>query len=78
MSEWWEKEDSRIYKVVINHEEQYSIWYADREPPAGWKDAGFEGTKKQCLQYIEEVWTDMRPLSFRKKMAEIERAAGGK
>ncbi len=78
MSEWWEREDNRTYKVVINHEEQYSIWYADREPPPGWKDAGFKGTKKQCLQYIEEVWTDMRPLSFRKMMAEIEHREGGK
>ena len=77
MSNWWEEEDDRRYKVVINHEEQYSIWYADRETPPGWKDAGFEGTKKKCLHYIEEVWTDMRPLSLRRKMAEIERAERG-
>ena len=60
--------ESIIYKVVINHEEQYSIWPADRENPPGWKDGGKKGTKAECLAYIEEVWTDMRPLSLRKKM----------
>ncbi len=60
------------YKVVINHEEQYSIWPADREVPKGWKAVGFEGSKEECLTYIEEVWTDMRPLSLRRKIAETE------
>lgn len=55
-----EREDQTIYKVVINHEGMYSIWPADREPPLGWNDAGFSGTKAECLAYIEEVWTDMR------------------
>ncbi len=68
-----EQEDTRTYKVVINHEEQYSIWPVDRENPLGWKDAGKEGTKQECLDYIEEVWTDMRPLSLRKKMEEMEK-----
>lgn len=63
-------DDTTIYKVVINHEEQYSIWAADRENPLGWNDAGKQGNKQDCLAYIEEVWTDMRPLSLRKKMAE--------
>lgn len=54
--------------VVVNHEEQYSIWPADREPPAGWTRVGKSGTKAECLAYIEEVWTDMRPLSLRKQM----------
>ncbi|MDQ3802459.1 MAG: MbtH family protein [Acidobacteriota bacterium] len=63
-------EDATIYKVVVNHEEQYSIWPADRENPLGWNDAGKTGTKAECLAYIEEVWADMRPLSLRKKMAE--------
>jgi MbtH protein len=58
------------YKVVINHEEQYSIWPADRENALGWKDVGIEGTKEECLNHIEEVWTDMRPLSLRQKMDE--------
>ena len=69
----WDEEDDQIYKVVINHEEQYSIWPADRENPAGWNDVGKEGPKQECLDYIEEVWTDMRPLSLRKKMEEWER-----
>jgi MbtH protein len=63
-----DKEDNTIYKVVVNHEEQYSIWFADRENPLGWRDAGKSGTKSECLTYIKEVWTDMRPLSLRKKM----------
>ncbi len=63
-----ENEDKTIYKVVLNHEEQYSIWPADRENPAGWRDAGKIGSKQECLAYIGEVWTDMRPLSLRKQM----------
>jgi MbtH protein len=58
------------FEVVVNHEEQYSIWPADREPPAGWRKAGKQGTKPECLAFINEVWTDMRPLSLRKKMDE--------
>lgn len=69
-----EEEDNTIYKVVLNHEQQYSIWAADRENPLGWFDAGKSGPKQECLAYIKEVWTDMRPLSLRKKM---EQAAGG-
>ena len=65
-----EEEDRRIYRVVMNHEEQYSIWPADREIAFGWNDAGKQGTKEECLNYIKEVWTDMRPLSLRKKMDE--------
>jgi MbtH protein len=65
-----DEEDDRIYKVVVNHEEQYSIWFADREPPAGWREVGKEGPKADCLEYINEVWTDMRPLSLRKQMEE--------
>jgi uncharacterized protein YbdZ (MbtH family) len=68
-----EDEDTTIYKVVVNHEEQYSIWLADRENPKGWQDAGKSGLKKECLAYIKEVWTDMRPLSLRKKMEEMEK-----
>ena len=68
---WEEKEDDRPYKVVINHEEQYSIWPAERENPLGWKDAGKSGTKQECLEHIKEVWTDMRPLSLRRKMEEM-------
>lgn len=63
-----QKEDTRIYKAVVNHEEQYSIWLASKDLPQGWHDAGKTGTKQECLQFIEEVWTDMRPLSLRKQM----------
>lgn len=56
------------YNVVMNHEEQYSIWPVDREMPLGWSAVGTSGTKQECLDYIDEVWTDMRPLSLRKKM----------
>jgi MbtH protein len=67
---WNDNEDKTQYKVVVNHEEQYSIWPADRDNPLGWRDAGRTGTKAECLEYIKEVWTDMRPLSLRKKMEE--------
>jgi len=55
----------QLYRVVINHEEQYSIWPVDRENAPGWRDVGPSGTKEECLAHIEEVWTDMRPLSLR-------------
>lgn len=60
------------YRVVMNHEEQYSIWRADRDLPLGWTAVGPPRSKAECLAYIEEVWTDMRPLSLRKRMAELE------
>ncbi len=63
-----EQEDKTIYAVVMNREEQYSIWPADRETPLGWQTTGFTGTKDQCLDYIKEVWTDMRPKSLRDAM----------
>lgn len=68
-----EQKDTTLYKVVVNHEEQYSIWPLDRENPMGWNDVGKSGTKQECLDYIKEVWTDMRPLSLRKKMEQDER-----
>jgi uncharacterized protein YbdZ (MbtH family) len=70
---WDEENDTTIYKVVVNHEEQYSIWPDGRENPLGWRDAGKSGPKAECLAYIEEVWTDMRPLSLRKRMEEMAR-----
>lgn len=53
------------YQVVVNHEEQYSIWRVDREPPEGWRAEGMRGSKEECLAHIAAVWTDMRPLSAR-------------
>ena len=61
------EEDTTIYKVVVNHEEQYSIWPADRENPLDWRDAGKTGFKSECLEHIKQVWTDMRPLSLRQQ-----------
>src|ERR1044071_2674114 len=66
-----DKEDTTVYKVVINHEEQYSIWPEYKENPLGWNDVGKVGPKAECLAYIKEVWTDMRPLSLREKMEEM-------
>ena len=63
-----EQDDATIYRVVVNHEEQYSIWPADQELPPGWRDTGKTGPKADCLEYVKEVWTDMRPLSLRKAM----------
>ena len=63
------QEDTLLYKVVLNHEEQYSIWPAHRENAPGWLDAGKQGTKSECLAHINDVWVDMRPLSLRRAMA---------
>ena len=65
-----EAEDTRTYAVVLNDEEQYSIWFDDRELPAGWRREGVTGSKAECLAHIEQVWTDMRPLSLRRWMAD--------
>lgn len=58
-------EDASLYKVVVNHEGHYSLWPIERDPPPGWKDGGKSGTRSECLIYIKEVWTDMKPLSLR-------------
>jgi MbtH protein len=63
-----EEDPTTIYEVVVNDEEQYSIWPAGREIPPGWREVGKSGPKDECLAYIKEVWTDMRPLSLRKRM----------
>ncbi len=63
-------DDGVKYKVVINREQMYSIWPADRENPLDWKEVGKVGEKQACLDYIEEVWTDMRPLVLQEKMEE--------
>ena len=68
-----ETAETGTYNEVVNHQEQYSIWFAAREPPLGWREVGKSGPKAECLAYIKEVWTDMRPLSLRKKMEEAER-----
>jgi MbtH protein len=65
-----EEEDTREYVVLVNFEEQYSLWLADLEIPKGWREVFARNNKKACLEYVKEVWTDMRPLSLRKAMAE--------
>ena len=68
------REDNTIYKVVVNHEEQYSIWPVERENPLGWRDAGKSRSKTVCLAYIQEVWTDTRPLTIRQQMEDRVKA----
>lgn len=68
MDEIDDPEDDITFAVVVNHEEQYSIWPVDREMPLGWSSVGVTGSKTECLDHIEKVWTDMRPLSLRRKM----------
>jgi MbtH protein len=70
-----DEEDDRTYTVVINDEDQYSIWFADREPPAGWREVGKQGPKAECLAYIDAEWTDMRPRSLREQMDETARGS---
>jgi MbtH protein len=65
--------DETSYEVVVNDEEQYSIWPAGRELPRGWSKAGMSGTREDCLAWIEKVWTDMRPRTLRRKMEESGR-----
>ena len=70
------EKDDRTYHVVVNDEEEYSIWLADRDIPAGWHAVGKSGTKAECLAYVEEVWTDMRPKSLRLTMEGDARSHG--
>ena len=65
------KDDDTFYKVVMNHEGQYSIWPSHRNNPLGWQETGKSGLKDECLAYIKEVWVDMRPLSLTKSMEVI-------
>jgi MbtH protein len=65
-----QNDDARTYTVLVNEEEQYSLWLADLSVPAGWRAVGKVGTKQECLDYVRTVWVDMRPLSLRKAMSE--------
>lgn len=64
--------DDQHYDVVVNHEAQYSIWPVWKPKPSGWQSAGFQGDREQCLAFVREVWTDLRPLSVREQMARQE------
>jgi len=74
----WDARSS--YKVLVNRDKLYAIWPEDRETPKGWKDIGQRGSRDLCLNYIEEVWTDMRPLTIRQRLDEaavkVQRDAG--
>jgi MbtH protein len=65
-----DEEDQRTYIVLINDEQQHSLWPKGRDIPGGWRAAGKEGSRSECSQYVDEVWTDMRPLSLRKQMEQ--------
>jgi len=67
-----EDKETHVYSVVVNQEEQYSIWLAESPIPEGWSEVGKRGTKAECLEHIARVWTDMRPLSLRKWLREHE------
>ncbi len=71
---WGKNEDRMTYEVVVNHEEQYSIWPDFKDIPDGWQTVGKTGNKETCLTYINEVWTDMRPLSLRGQMDAIRKS----
>jgi MbtH protein len=62
-------DDDTTFQVLINDEEQYSLWPNDIEVPAGWRQVGKEGSRQECMDYVDEVWTDMRPKSLREQMA---------
>lgn len=74
---WSMEEDTTTYQVVVNSEEQYSIWPGYKAVPSGWRAVGQTGTREACLDHIKEVWTDMRPLSLRQRMAGADCAASG-
>ena len=59
------EQTERMYKVVLNDEEQYSIWLADQDVPPGWYEEGTSGTEEDCVAFIDRVWVDMRPRSLR-------------
>lgn len=70
-----EQQGEMQFDVVVNAEQQYSIWACDKDLPAGWERAGKQGAKQECLDYISQVWTDMRPLSLRRQMDTTQGAA---
>jgi len=59
---WDEEDDTTVYKIVVNREAQYAIWPAGKSNPSGWRDAGKEGMKRECVTYIDKKWPGMRPL----------------
>lgn len=70
-------DDERTFRVVVNHEEQYSVWPGHKDVPEGWVAVGPEGSKERCLDYIERIWTDMRPRSLRMEMLPADEESSG-
>jgi MbtH protein len=70
MTQHDDDDDDRAYSVVVNDEEQFSIWRVDLPLPAGWRTVGVSGRKAECLAYIRDVWSDMRPRSLRIQMGD--------
>jgi MbtH protein len=62
-------DENTTFQVLVNDEGQYSLWPADKEIPAGWQPDGTRGTRQECMDHVDEVWTDMRPRSLRERMA---------
>jgi MbtH protein len=62
-----DEDTDQRFRVVVNDEAQYSIWPLERALPAGWGEAGMQGARAACLEHIASVWTDMRPLSLRRR-----------
>lgn len=60
----------RTYIVLINEEEQYSLWPSHKSIPEGWRSVGVTGSKAECVEYVDKVWTDITPLSVRKRLAQ--------
>jgi MbtH protein len=63
-----DQQGEALFEVVVNHEEQYSVWPADKPVPLGWRTVGKRGGRESCLAFIKETWVDMRPLSLRTQM----------
>jgi uncharacterized protein YbdZ (MbtH family) len=62
-------DDGGAFYVLINEEEQYSLWPAFAEIPAGWRAVYGAASRAECLDYVDENWPDMRPKSLREDMA---------
>jgi MbtH protein len=69
----WGNDETTIFTVIVNQEEQYCLWPKSKDIPDGWRSTGKVGPKPDCLQYVKEVWTDMRPLSLRRAVPEVAR-----
>ncbi|MYR83679.1 MbtH family NRPS accessory protein [Streptomyces sp. SID685] len=72
----FDDEDGRFF-VLVNDEEQHSLWPTFAEVPSGWRVVFGEADRQECLQYVEENWTDLRPKSLQEAMAADQVVASG-